>query len=1084
MKKLLQSSLILFGLLLISIHVIGQQLEEETFSGLEFRSIGPAFTSGRIADIAINPENENIWYVAVGSGGVWKTVNAGTTWEPIFDSQESYSIGSIAIDPSNSATIWVGSGEDVGGRHVGFGDGIYVSHDEGKSWKNMGLKQSQHLSTIIIHPENSDVIWVAAQGPLWSSGEERGLYKTSDGGKTWIKTLGDNEWTGVTDIVMDPRDPDLLYAATWQRHRTVAAYLGGGPGSGIHRSKDGGETWEKLTNGIPKSNLGKTGLAISPFNPDIVYAALETDRSTGGVFISRNKGTSWSKQSNTVSGGTGPHYYQELYASPHHEGRLYLMNNVVKISDDHGKTFFNMNEENKHVDSHAVAFKMSDPNYLLFGTDGGLYETFDLTKTWRFVGNLPLAQYYKVALDDTEPFYNIYGGTQDNGSHGGPSRTRSEAGILNSDWWVTLGADGHQSAVEPGNPKITYGEYQQGVLWRVDQTTGETVLIQPQPRAGEPYERFNWDAPILVSPHNPTRLYFASQRVWRSENRGDEWTPISSDLTRNQDRITLPIMGKTQSWDNAWDVGAMSNYNTITSLAESPIQEGLIYAGTDDGIMQITEDGGSNWRKVELGSIKGVPATAFVNDVRADLYDAGTVYAALDNHKYGDFKPYLVKSTDKGRSWSFMNGDLPSKLLTWRLVQDHVRKELLFAATEYGIYFTVNGGTNWIKLKGGLPTISFRDIAIHRRENDLVGASFGRGFYVLDDITPIRNFQPAMVNVEATMFTVKPAYWYVQKQGVYGRGHAEYSAENPPFGAVFNYYLADQIKSLKEIRQEKEKKLAEQNSSIPFPGWNALEAENRQDKPQILFTIKDANGNIVNTVAGKNKKGFNRVNWDLSYASRRGERLSSSSGGGGFFGGGGIMATPGTYSVTMSKMVDGKVTQITDPMNFEVVPLGEGALKGASYTEINSFREEYQNFQQDMTATNTELSKSISTIEAMHRAAMKATKPSDELVSRVHQTKMRLMDIDKEMHGDETKGEIGERSNPTPGNGNMAGMVALRTTYGPTANHKAAFQRANAQLQEIKVKIKDVSENVLPQLERDLKAAGAPWIEGQGMISN
>jgi hypothetical protein len=543
-------------------------------------------------------------------------------------------------------------------------------------------------------------------------------------------------------------------------------------------------------------------------------------------------------------------------------------------------------------------------------------------------------------------------------------------------------------------------------------------------------------------------------------------------------------MGKTQSWDNAWDVGAMSNYNTITSLAESPIQEGLIYAGTDDGIMQITEDGGSNWRKVELGSIKGVPATAFVNDVRADLYDAGTVYAALDNHKYGDFKPYLVKSTDKGRSWSFMNGDLPSKLLTWRLVQDHVRKELLFAATEYGIYFTVNGGTNWIKLKGGLPTISFRDIAIHRRENDLVGASFGRGFYVLDDITPIRNFQPAMVNVEATMFTVKPAYWYVQKQGVYGRGHAEYSAENPPFGAVFNYYLADQIKSLKEIRQEKEKKLAEQNSSIPFPGWNALEAENRQDKPQILFTIKDANGNIVNTVAGKNKKGFNRVNWDLSYASRRGERLSSSSGGGGFFGGGGIMATPGTYSVTMSKMVDGKVTQITDPMNFEVVPLGEGALKGASYTEINSFREEYQNFQQDMTATNTELSKSISTIEAMHRAAMKATKPSDELVSRVHQTKMRLMDIDKEMHGDETKGEIGERSNPTPGNGNMAGMVALRTTYGPTANHKAAFQRANEQLQEIKVKIKDVSENVLPQLERDLKAAGAPWIEGQGMISN
>jgi hypothetical protein len=543
-------------------------------------------------------------------------------------------------------------------------------------------------------------------------------------------------------------------------------------------------------------------------------------------------------------------------------------------------------------------------------------------------------------------------------------------------------------------------------------------------------------------------------------------------------------MGKTQSWDNAWDVGAMSNYNTITSLAESPIQEGLIYAGTDDGIMQVTEDGGSNWRKLELGSVKGIPATAFVNDVRADLFDAATVYAALDNHKYGDFKPYLIKSTDKGRSWTSMNGDLPAKLLTWRLVQDHIRKELLFAATEFGIYFTVNGGTNWVKLKGGLPTISFRDIAIQRRENDLVGASFGRGFYVLDDITPLRDFQPAMANVEATLFAIKPSYWYVETQGVYGRGHAEYSAKNPPFGAVFNYYLADKIKSMKETRQENEKKLTEQNTSIPFPGWESLEAEQRQEKPQILFTIKDGDGNVVNTVDGKNKKGFNQVSWDLSYANRRGERLSSSSGGGGFFGGGGVMATPGTYSVTMSKIVDGKATQLADPLNFEVVPLGEGALKGASYAEINSFREKYQAFQQDMTATNTELSKNMSTIEAMQRALMKATNPTDELVDRVHQTRKQLLDIDREMHGNETKDEIGERSNPTPGDGNRAGRVGLSTTYGPTANHKAAYERANNQLQEIKAKIKDVSENVLPQLGRDLKSAGAPWIEGQGLIDN
>ncbi|MBT8270616.1 MAG: glycosyl hydrolase, partial [Bacteroidia bacterium] len=540
----------LLAILLIALTVNAQKMDDKTFSGLEFRNIGPAMTSGRIADIAIHPENENVWYVAVGSGGVWKTMNSGTTWKPIFDSQSTYSIGCLTIDPNNPHTIWVGTGENVGGRHVAFGEGIFVSHDDGKSWKNMGLKDSEHLSNIIVHPGNPDVIWVASQGPLWSKGGQRGIYKSTDGGKSWVRTLGDNEWVGATDIVIDPMNPDVLYAATWQRQRTVAAYLGGGPGSGIHKSVDGGETWTELTNGIPKSNLGKIGLAISPFNNDIIYAAIELDRTEGGLYMSTNRGASWNKQSDMVSGGTGPHYYQELYASPHQEGRLYLMNNYVLISDDHGKTYQRMNERNKHVDSHAMAFKSSDPNYVLFGTDGGLYESFDLTKSWKYFRNLPITQYYKVAVDDAVPFYHVYGGTQDNGSHGGPSQTMSSSGIRNDDWWKTLGADGHQSATEPGNPDITYGEFQQGVLWRVDQTTRETVFIQPQPGEGDPYERYNWDAPILVSPHKPTRLYFASQRVWRSENRGDDWTAISGDLTLNQDRITLPMYGQQQSWDN------------------------------------------------------------------------------------------------------------------------------------------------------------------------------------------------------------------------------------------------------------------------------------------------------------------------------------------------------------------------------------------------------------------------------------------------------------------------------------------------------------------------------------------------------
>ncbi|NER13525.1 glycosyl hydrolase [Leptobacterium flavescens] len=1063
----------IFFAMILPLHA--QKLNEGTFKGLQLRNIGPAFTSGRIADIAIHPDNENIWYIAVGSGGVWKTTNSGTTWKPIFDNQKSYSIGAIAIDPNNTHTIWVGTGENVGGRHVAFGDGIYVSHDDGASWKNMGLKNSEHLSKIIVHPEDSNTIWAVSQGPLWSSGGERGVYKSTDGGKSWKRTLGDSEWVGATDLVIDPRDPDVLYAATWQRHRTVAAYVGGGPGSGLHKSTDGGETWTKLTKGIPGSNLGKIGLAISPFNPDVIYAAIELDRKKGGVFMSSNRGESWTKQSDAVSGGTGPHYYQELYASPHHEGKLFLMNNRVLISDDHGKTFYTMNERNKHVDSHAMAFKASDPNYVLFGTDGGLYESFDLTKSWKFVRNLPITQYFKVAVDDSKPFYKIYGGTQDNGSHGGPSQTTSSDGIANSDWWKTLGADGHQSATEPGNPNITYGEFQQGALWRIDQTTRETVFIQPQALQGDPYERFNWDAPILVSPHDPKRLYFASQRVWRSDNRGDDWTPISNDLTLNQDRITLPIYGKQQSWDNAWDIGAMSNYNTITSLAESPKQEGLIYAGTDDGMIQVTEDGGTSWRKYTLSNIKGLGHVPFVNDVRADLFDANVVYAAVDNHKYGDYKPYILKSTDKGKSWTIINGDLPDRLLIWRLVQDHVNKDLLFAATEYGIYFTYNGGSNWIQLKGGVPTISFRDITIQRRENDLVGASFGRGFFVLDDITPIRNFTSAMLSEEATLFPIKDAYWYRPSNRVGSQGDAEYIAPNAPFGARFTYFMADKVKSLKDDRKTREKK------NTDFPGWEALEKENNQDGPTILLVIKDANGNLINTVQGTNKKGFNRVNWRLNYPNKRGERLAQR---GNSFGDGNIMVTPGTYTVTLVKRVDGVTTTLQGPREFNVIPMYDGALPRKSFDEMHEFRKEVFAFQQDLTATNLIMTREMQKIGAMKRAANKTTAANEALLQKINDTRVSLLAIQKELRGNPIKGEIGERSNPTPNDGNRIAFSAFSNTYGPTGTQKASLNRAKNQLQQIKAKLTNVMENVFPDIERRLKQAGAPWIEGQGLIKN
>jgi len=915
---------------------------EDNFKGLELRSIGPAFMSGRIADVAIHPQDDNTWFVGVASGGVWKTKNAGVTWKPIFDKQAVYAIGCVTIDPSNPNVVWVGTGENVGGRHLSFGDGVYRSEDGGHSWTNMGLKKSEHISKIIVHPTNSNIVWVASQGPLWSKGGERGLYKTMDGGKTWKQVLGDDQWTGVTDIAIDSRNPDRIYAATWDRHRTIAAYMGGGPGSGLHRSMDGGETWTKCKTGLPKSNMGKIGLAISPQQPDILYAAIELDRRTGGVYKSTDRGATWTKQSDAVSGGTGPHYYQELYACPHHFDRLYLLDVRVQISDNGGKTFRRMTEKHKHSDNHALAFRADDPDYLLVGSDGGLYESFDLAENWRFIKNLPLTQFYKVAVDDAEPFYNIYGGTQDNSSEVGPSRTDNAQGIQNSDWRVFLDWDGHQPATEPGNPNIVYGQRQQGTLARIDMTTGEVVDIQPQPAADEDYERFNWDAPILVSPHDPAQIFFASQRLWRSNNRGDSWTAISSDLTRDQRRVDLAIMGKKQSWDNAWDVVAMSNFNTITSIAESPVQRDLIMIGTDDGIIQVTDDGGSNWKKIELSSLPNVPARSYINDIKADLFDANTFYVSLDNHKEGDYKPYLLKTTDRGATWKSIVSNLPAPNLVWRLVQDHVAKDLLFIGTEFGLYFSTNGGGQWTKLKGNVPNISFRDLAIQRRENDLVAASFGRSFYVMDDFSALRQISEQQLKEEPKLFSVRDAWWYVPRPHLsfYGKkgdqGADHYVADNPPFGAVFTYYLPKGLQTKKEQRKAKEKE--NRSAAVAVPDWEVLDAELAESKPQVWLVVKNDKGEIIRRLEAPVKKGFHRVAWDLKYPTPNVVKLVPDPAPD--FGAppSGFMAAPGSYSVSMAQEIDGVITPLSEPQSFEVKQLRKGFTIG-KYRRSGDFLE-------------------------------------------------------------------------------------------------------------------------------------------------
>ena len=1049
------------------------EAKKVSLDAFKFRNVGPAFLSGRIADIVTHPENSNVWYVAVGSGGVWKTENAGTTWSPIFDDQSTYSTGCITLDPSNPSTVWVGSGENVGGRHVAYGDGIYKSTDDGKTWKNMGLKNSEHISEIIVHPDNSDVVWVAVQGPLWSKGGERGLYKTTDGGANWKQVLGNDEWTGVTDIMVDPRNPQIIYAATWDRHRTVAALMGGGPGSGIHRSDDGGNTWRKLTNGLPSSNMGKIGITISPQQPDVVYAAIELDRTKGGVYRSANRGESWTKMSNTVSGGTGPHYYQELYASPHEFDRLYLMNVRVLTSGDGGKTFSQLPERNKHSDNHAIVFKKEDPNYIMLGTDAGIYESFDSAKTWRYIKNLPLTQFYKVAVNNAEPFYHMFGGTQDNGSAGGPSATDEREGIANKHWYKTLFADGHQSATDPVYNDIIYAETQQGGLHRVDLTTGEQVSVQPQARAGEPHERFNWDAPILVSPHNPARLYFASYRVWKSESRGDDWEPISGDLTRNEERITLPIMGRQQSWDNAWDVGAMSNYNTITSLSESPIQEGLLYAGTDDGFIQVSENGGDSWRAIPVTNL-GLPARSFVNDIKADLYDVNTVYVALDNHKEGDFNPYLYKSTDKGLTWKSISNNIPKRTLVWRMVQDNVKKNLLFAATEYGVYTSLNGGDSWQKLPG-TPTISFRDITIQKRENDLVAASFGRGFFVLDDYSALREFTESNLNQKGKLFSPRPAKWFVPRSNTGNTGADYYFAKNPEYGAVFTYHLADDYKTQKQIRVSKEKKI--KNSNIPFPGWDALDAEGRESTAKVILTIHDGAGNIINKVSQKASKGSHRIAWDLTHFNPF--AISSDGSSRRRYGGGGAMVIPGNYSASLHLEKEGSVTPLDGPISFEVKPIREGVLKGASYEDYDSFRVALTELMKEMNAVQDVFSESIKKHKALKVALSRSNIAPGPIEGQLASLDNEINAINK-LSGSPSRSEIGERNPATMQSYLYNAMNGMENSYGPTGINKKSFEIAKKMLTTIKAKVEALDSSITP-IEKALKAAGAPYINGQGI---
>ena len=1058
-------------------------MESISLSGLKFRSVGPAITSGRIADIAVHPENRSVYFVATASGGVWKTENAGTTYEPLFDSQGSYSIGCITLDPGNPNILWVGTGENNNQRSVGYGDGVYKSEDGGKTWKNMGLKNSEHIGKIIVHPENSDIVYVAAVGPLWKEGGDRGLFKTTDGGKTWQAVLTIDEHTGVNDVLMDPRNPDILYAAAFQRRRHVFTYVGGGPGSGMYKSKNGGQSWEKINSGLPTVDIGRIGLAMAPSNPEVIYAVVEAAQGKGGFFRSTNRGASWEKRSGHNTSGN---YYSEIVVHPHQPETIFSMDVWIQMSTDGGKTFKMMGEEFKHVDNHSMWIDPKDTNYYLVGCDGGIYESFDAAKTWVFKANLPVTQFYKVALDNSEPFYNIYGGTQDNFSLGGPSRTRSAHGIVNSDWFITNGGDGFESAIDPKNPNIVYAQAQYGVLVRYDRQSGEITGIQPKPAKGEPEYRWNWDAPLMTSAHVDKRLYFAANKVFRSDDYGNSWTAISPDLTRKVDRNTLPVMGRIQSVDAVAKNSSTSPYGNLVAFHESPLDKDLLFAGSDDGLIHVTEDGGTNWTAVDCNTIQGLPERTYVNALIASQHDKNVVYAAFNHHKYGDFRPYLYKSTDRGRTWKPIANNLPERGSIYAIAEDFKDQNLLFVGTEFGCFFSNDGGSYWKALKSGLPTIAVRDIAIHPREHDLVLATFGRGFYVLDDYSPLRALNKEVLQAPAVIFDIKDGLLYHESMplGLRGKsfqGHAYYAAPNPPPGVVFSWYLKDEVKTLRQIRQEKEKEQIKKGESVAYPTEEAMEAENREEAPYLVFTIRDGAGNIVRELKTGMTKGLNRIHWDGRFASINPIMLQGPAFDNPFAGlDEGVLAMPGEYTVSLSQYVRGEWKELVSPRSFQLKPLGGITLAAENRRELVEFQQKAQELQRAVSGASAILQEMSVKMQHIRKAILATGIAKATLLAEFNAIENELFEIRKGMYGDEVAATL-DRPTMMPVSSRVAWLSGEMwgSTSAPTQTQRDALRIAGEEFRPFLDRIRKVRSTIIPALEEKMEEAGAPYTPGR-----
>ena len=1068
------------GMLIVNLSGYAQtktdSLRNISLSGLQFRSIGPAFTGGRVVDLAVNPNHPSEYYVASGHGSLWKTTNNGTTFSPIFDSQKSYSIGCVVLDPSNSNIVWVGTGESNGQSNVIFGDGIYRSEDGGKSWKNMGLENSAYVGGIVVDPKNSNIVYAAAYGPFRNDGGERGVYKTTDGGKTWSRVLFVSDYTGVWQIHMDPRNSNTLYAVAHQRFKKLYSTVGGGPESALYRSTDAGATWTKIMSGLPTEDVGKIGMAVSPANPDVLYAIVQA-KEKGGVYRSDDRGASWTKKNSYVS--TYAFYFQELFCDPKDENLVYSMDVFNQVSRDGGATWSRLGEQYKHVDNHALWIDPANTQHLISGCDGGVYESWDQGSSWDFKSTLPIAEIYKVSTDNALPFYNVYAGTQDNNSFSGPSRTNTSAGITNQDWLFTLGGDGFETQADWKDENILYVQSQNGGLCRYDRKTGEQLYIKPIDTADVAY-RFDWDAALLISHHDNKRLYFGGNRLFRTDDRGNTWKLISEDLTRGVPQQMLKMQGRSWSRDELAYKGSLAN---ITAIAESPLDENILYVGSGDGLIHYSSDGGKTWTKP--ASTRGLPPYARIHQIIASSHNKSVAYAACHNFSDGDYAPYIYKTTDGGKTWTAMNANLPKKGCTYSVAEDFVDPNLLFVGTLFGLYVSNTGGQDWTSFSNGIPPTCITDISIQRRENDLVVSTFGRGIYILDDYSPLRSLNKETLRQDVALLPVKDAPLFIPSNpfgfsGIGFQGAGFFAAPNPEVGAVFTFYVKDEYKSLKDKRRETEKEKQKKGQDIEYPPYDVLRREADEQEPFLMLTIKDESGQPVRRIKTPVKKGVNRIVWDFrmnafvpisltpfdnSVPWNEPDR--------------GYMVVPGKYSVSMSRFDNGKWFEVGNTQTFTCHPLKEGALPGADHQKLLAFNKQVAELIRAVSGADAYRSALTDKIPFLTKAVMETAGLPESTYSTVKSIEEKLKVLNRRLNGDGLRANY-EGAAPTSLRSRVEIITGSlwSTTSDPTTTFYDLFKTASGEFSDVLESLKSVGREV-EQVEASLETYGSPYTPGR-----